>query len=201
MDSVLAGMAVGDSLCSIKENRQRKRVKGSRTAMPKAKNHSQVPTEQVTELLLDAPEVSVFMTCGGLVNELRGLERTFERGEINESILLEKSKAVLAALRTAVLATERFDIVSPVTSDGQFSPFFWRWFNWWEDYFKGLTVTQIGELERLARERLAIVNDHRPTGHWIHYADDPDRSESWLIALGESLWTLSRYHLLQRKRR
>src|SRR6266404_2668287 len=117
----------------------RAKVKSSGTAMPKAK---QVLTEQVSDLLLNAPEVSVFMTCCGLVNELRGLQRAFESGEINESILLEKSKGALAALRTGVAATERFDIVAPVASDGQFSPFFWRWFGWWEDYFKGLTVAQ-----------------------------------------------------------
>jgi hypothetical protein len=166
--------------------------------MPKAK---QVLTEQVSDRLLNAPEISVFMTCCGLVNELRGLQRAFESGEINESILLDKSKGALAGLRTGVAGTERFDIVAPVASDGQFSPFFWRWFSWWEDYFKGLTVTQIGELERLARERLAIVDDHRPTGHWMDHREDSGRSESWLIALGESLWTLCRYPLPERKLR
>jgi hypothetical protein len=169
--------------------------------MPKGKQQAKVLAEQGSDLLLNAPEVFVFMTCCGLVNELRGLERAFESGEINESILLEKSKVVLASLRAAVAATERFDIVAPVTNDGQFSPFFWRWFNWWEDYFKGLTVTQIGELERRARERMAMVDDHRPSGHWMNCRDDPGRSESWLIALGESLWTLCRNPLLKRKLR
>jgi hypothetical protein len=169
--------------------------------MPKAKHQSKVQAENGDELLLDAPEVYVFMTCYGLVNELRCLQRSFENGEINESILLEKSKTVLAALRTAVAATERFDIVTPVTGDGQFSAFFWRWFSWWEEYFQRLTVTQIGELERMARERLAIVDNHRPTGHWMDYRENFNCSESWLIALGESLWKLCRYPLPKRKRR
>src|SRR5260370_26212543 len=163
--------------------------------MPKAKHQSKDPAEQGSDLLLNAPEVSVFMISCGLVNELRGLQRAFESGEINEGILLDKSKGVLAALRTAVAATERFDIVAPVGGDGQFSPFFWRWFSWWENYFTGLTVTQIGALERRARERLAIVDDHRPTGHWMDSGEDSDCSESWLIALGESLWNLCQYPL------
>ena len=165
------------------------------------KDQSNVPAEQGSDLLIKAPEVSVFMTCFGLVNELRGQQRAFERGEINQSTLLERSKVVLADLRTAVIAAERFDIVMPVSDDGQFSPFFWRWFNWWEDYFKGLSVTQIGELERQARERLAIVDGQRPTGHWMDHKEDSDRSESWLIALGESLCSLCRYPLPKQKRR
>jgi hypothetical protein len=104
---------------------------------------------------------------------MRGLEGAFESGEISESILLEKCKAVLVSLKTTAVATERFDIVVPVTSHGQFSPFFWRWFNWWEDYFGGLTVAQIGELERLARERSTAVNEYRPGGHWVTYRHDP----------------------------
>jgi len=169
--------------------------------MPKATQHVKGLTEQESDLLVNAPEVSVFMTCCGLVNELRGQQRAFESDEINESILLERSKVVLAALRTAVAATERFDIVAPVSRDGQFSPFFWRWFSWWEDYFKGLTVTQIGELERRARERVSIVGDHTPSGHWMDYRENSDCSESWLIALGESLSALCRYPLPERKRR
>src|SRR5690242_9710913 len=104
--------------------------------MPEAKHELKVPAEHGSDFLLNAPEVSVFMNCCVLVNQMRGLERAFENGEIIGSALREKSRDVLTALTTAVGATERFNIVMPVTSSDEFSSFFWRWFYWWEDYFK-----------------------------------------------------------------
>ena len=112
-------------------------------------------------------------SAGKLVNEVRGLERAFKSGEIIESVLLKRAKAVVVTLTATVAATERFDVVMPVSSCGRFSPYFWRWFYWWEDYFQGLTVTQIVEIERLARERSAIVDDYRPTGYWVNYRHNP----------------------------
>src|SRR5882724_9647643 len=103
------------------------RLNGSgsnRKVMPKGKPKLKVPAEQGSDFLRNAPEVSVFMNCCVLVNEMRGLERAFENGEIIESALIQKSKDILAALTTAVRATERFNIVIPVTSFGGFSPFF-----------------------------------------------------------------------------
>jgi hypothetical protein len=141
--------------------------------MPKAKHKLKVPAEQGSDFLRNAPEVSVFMNCCVLVNEMRGLERAFESGEIIESALIQKSKDILAALTTAVRATERFNIVIPVTSFGEFSPFFWRWFDWWEDYFKGLTLRQIAEIETLARARSPDVDGYKPSGHWVSYRHDP----------------------------
>jgi hypothetical protein len=93
------------------------------------------------EFLVNALEVSLFMTCCSMVNELRGIERVFRCGEISESVFQERYDALLAQLTEAVAATERFDVVLPVIEDRRFSPFFWRWYNWWDDYLKSLTRT------------------------------------------------------------
>lgn len=141
--------------------------------MPKTttKSPSQVPQEK--EVLQSEPEVSLFISCLVMVNQLRGLERAFKGGEFNLSAFLDKSNAVLSQLTETVSATDRFDIVQPVMDYGQFSPFFWRWFNWWDDYFKGLTPVQISQIERLARERAVTVNDYRPQEDWLAYRHTP----------------------------
>jgi len=125
------------------------------------------------DFLVNAPEVTVFMTCCAMVNELRALERAFRVGEIAESPFLERYGRVLGQLSGAVAATERFDLVLPVTEERQFSSSFWRWYNWWNDYFKTLTPMQIGEIGRLARERVPDVDERRPDGRWWEYTDTP----------------------------
>ena len=141
--------------------------------MHKTATKSKVGIEQDKEFLLNAPEVSLFIACLGLVNELRGLEAAFKRGESTRRDFQDRAKAVLAHLNETVDATERFDIVMPVMGYGQFSPFFWRWFNWWDDYFKGLTLAQICQIARQARERVPAVNDYRPESHWVSYRHAP----------------------------
>jgi len=141
--------------------------------MPKTTTKSDLGTEQKKEFLRNAPEVSLFIVCLGLVNELRGLEVAFKRGELTSRVFSDKANAVVAHLNEAVDATERFDIVMPVMGHGQFSQFFWRWFNWWDDYFKGLTLTQLGDIARQARERVPTVNDYRPENHWVTYRHTP----------------------------
>src|SRR5690242_2030891 len=107
--------------------------------MPKTTTKAPTQIQQEKEVLQSEPEVSLFISCLVMVNQLRGLERAFKGGEFNLSAFLDKSNAVLSQLTETVSATERFDIVLPVMDYGQFSPFFWRWFNWWDDYFKGLS--------------------------------------------------------------
>ena len=141
--------------------------------MPKTAAKSKVEIEQKKEFLLNAREVSLFMACLGLVNELRGLEAAFIQCESTRPDFQDKANAVLAHLNETVDATERFDILMPVMGYGQFSPFFWRWFNWWNDYFKGLTLRQIGDIARQARERVSTINDYRPESHWVTYRHTP----------------------------
>ena len=141
--------------------------------MPKTTLQSNVAVEQDREILSNAPEVSVFIHCLVMVNQLRALERAFKNHEITRGAFLDKSNAVLGQFNSAVAATERFDIVLPVIDYGCFSPFFWRWFNWWDDFFKGLSSLQIAELERMARERLPGVSSCRPPSHWIGHRHTP----------------------------
>jgi hypothetical protein len=140
--------------------------------MPRT-TQSNFGTEQKKEFLRNAPEVSLFITCLGLVNELRGLDVAFRSGELTRRAFSEQAQAVLAHLNQTVEATERFDIVRPAMGYGQFSPSFWRWFNWWDDYLKGLSVTQLGDLARQARERVSTVNEYRPENHWVTYRPTP----------------------------
>src|SRR6266436_7688113 len=145
----------------------------SSSRMPKTAAKSKFGIEQEKEFLLNAPEVCLFVACLGLVKELRGLEAAFKRSESTRPDFQDKANAVLAHLNETVDATERFDIVMPVMGYGQFSPFFWRWFNWWDDSFKSLTLTQIRDIGRQAREGFPTVNDYRPENHWVSDRNTP----------------------------
>lgn len=120
-----------------------------------------------------APEISIFVACCVLVNELRGLERGLREGDLTQPAFDEKSKGVLARLCEAVASTQRFDIVMPLIEPGHFSPFFWSWFNWWDDYLKALTPSEVAEAERRARERGSLIDDLRPKNHWVSYRKTP----------------------------
>ena len=141
--------------------------------MPKIAVKSKLRIEQDNEFLREAPEVSIFLACLGMVDELRHLERAFTQGKIGDREFFEKFNEVLGQLSQLAEATERFDIVWPVVDYGKFSPFFWRWFNWWDDYLQGLTPRQLGQLERQARGRKPIVEQHRPSEHWISHRGTP----------------------------
>lgn len=139
---------------------------------PKTKT-SEAATEKENSFFLGAPEISVFVACCVMVNELRALERSFQMGDLTPSAFQEKSRKVLDRLSEAAKATQRFDIVMPVVEWGHFSPFFWRWFNWWDDYLKALTPSQVAETERRARERGSLIEDLRPKDHWVSYRNTP----------------------------
>ena len=160
------GMAKPPKFCELMVSESQDQL------MPKTTTKSTAKVTQEKEVLLSEPEVSL-ISCLVMVNQLRGLERAFKGGEFNLSAFLDKSNAVLSQLTETVSATERFDIVLPVMDYGQFSPFFWRWFNWWDDYFKALTPAQIAQIERSARERASNVSDFRPQEHWLAYRHTP----------------------------
>ena len=141
--------------------------------MPNLNAKPESQEERHREFLLDPPEVAVFMACCIIVNELRGLERALKTSEINEPVFIDKSQILIQKLAKAAAGTERFDLIMPVLDDGHFSPFFWRWFNWWEDYFRGLSPSEIGEIERLGRELRLEVNDFRPKHNWTTYRRTP----------------------------
>jgi len=139
-----------------------------RTDMPKTKPKSKLPAER-EEFLLHPPEIAVFMACCVVVNELRGLERTFKAGEITEGLFQERAANLFPKLIKAAGGAECFDVVMPVVGETEVSSVFWRWFNWWEDYFSGLNPTEICEIERLGKELKLAVNDYRPKEHWLTF--------------------------------
>ena len=131
------------------------------------KTESKVRLERDEAFLLQAPEICIFMACSSLVGELRALANALARGKITRGDYLEKLDGVLMQLLQAATATERFDIVLPVMGYGRFSPFFWKWFNWWDDYLKRRTPRQLSKLEELARERKTSIKRYRPKKDWM----------------------------------
>ena len=141
--------------------------------MPKISSILKAVVEKDREFLLDAPEVVIFSACHGIIQRVLTLEWVFKAGRIDEAEFSHRINNLLWQLTRMAEATQRFDIVLPVTEFGRFSPSFWRWFNWWNDYRKSLTPTKINHLERLAQERATALNHHRPMGDWLRYRQTP----------------------------
>ena len=141
--------------------------------MPKTKTKLKVPAVQDEKFLLEGPEVSIFLACLAAVNELRWLASAYECGELNRIAFSRESTSVVARLSELASATERFDIVCPVIEFGKFSPFFWRWFNWWNDFLRDWTGRQVKRLERLVREGDPAGVAQRPDNDWVRYRHTP----------------------------
>ncbi|HZR21313.1 MAG TPA: hypothetical protein VFE51_28790 [Verrucomicrobiae bacterium] len=141
--------------------------------MPKTKIKSKNKAESDSQFLIEAPELSIFLACVASVKELRGLAAEFESGELNRIAFSRRSTGIVAELSALASATERFDIVCPVIEFGVFSPFFWRWFNWWNDFLKDYTPRQVSYLVRLARTGTATSSGYRPKDHWLSYRSTP----------------------------
>lgn len=141
--------------------------------MPKTKSKCKLRVERDQGFLLTAPEVSIFLACLSAVSDLRGLAVAYECGELNRIVFTRRSSVVLGELSELVAATERFDIVWPLRDFGRFSPFFWRWYNWWNDYLEELTPRQISLVERSAHRQGPVPSGHRPKEHWVSYRRTP----------------------------
>jgi hypothetical protein len=141
--------------------------------MPKTKTKSSFTVERKKDFRLEAPEVSIFLACLAAVNELRCLASSYDCGGLTRTEFSQESSIVVGELNELASATERFDIVCPVMEFGSFSPFFWRWFNWWNDYLKDLKPRQVSYLEKLARDAAPALNTHRPKDHWVRYRHAP----------------------------
>jgi hypothetical protein len=141
--------------------------------MPKIAVKTKVQVEQDNDFLTVAPEVSIFLACLGMVDELRHLERVFRASAMSDQTFFEQFNEILGQLTHVAEATARFDVLLPVMDYGKFSPFFWRWFNWWDDFLQTLTPRQIGQLERLARGRKPTINRRRPREDWLRYRQTP----------------------------
>src|SRR5580765_6643548 len=106
--------------------------------MLEAKPKDSVMQKFDTEFLFNAPEIYIFAACRHIVEQVLAIQGQANAGEISATRYREWVSPLLLQLRGLAEATERFDIVFPVTSDGVFSPYFWRWFNWWYDYRQSL---------------------------------------------------------------
>jgi hypothetical protein len=140
---------------------------------PQADIRPKMLVQQAKEFLLRAPEIAIFGVCCVMVDELRDLQRALNRGDLSMDSFVDKSNAVLSQFAQTANASQRFGVVMPMIEYGHFSSFFWRWFNWWDDYFRALTPSQVNEIEALAREGMATANNFRPPDHWIQYRDTP----------------------------
>lgn len=141
--------------------------------MPKTKIKPKFRSRQDNEFLQEAPEVSIFLACVAAVNELRALAASYEAGELTRVAFSRRSTGVVAELSEVAGATERFDILCPVLEFGKFSPFFWRWFNWWNDFLKDHTPRQVSYLVRRATNGDAANTAHRPKDDWLKYRHTP----------------------------
>ena len=128
--------------------------------MPKTKTTSR---DDNLQALATMPEISVFMAS------YYGF-RQYERPDLTEP----EREQLVQVLDDTVEATYRFCIVWPVMVDlkGQrkYSPFFWRWFNWWFDWLiLKHTPEQLQYLSQLAQSRSPELLEWRPPGDWLHY--------------------------------
>lgn len=140
--------------------------------MTKAKNITNQARNDA-EFIARAPEVSLFMCCFGGVNELKALNASIKDGKISQKDFEASFNMALRQFCNVAEATVRFDIIWPVFSYGRFSPFFWRWYNWWDDYLCKLNVMQMSHVRWLASERSPEVEKFRPPGSWIDYRQNP----------------------------
>ena len=141
--------------------------------MPKGSSILKAVVETEREFLLHAPEVLLFSACLGIIQKVLTLERTFHSPENQPSRIYSSNQRPVFPTHAHGGSHGAIDIVMPVTDFGRFSPAFWRWFNWWDDYRRSLTPTEIDRLERLAQTRAPTINDYRPEGDWQTYRQAP----------------------------
>ena len=141
--------------------------------MPKAIFIQQSAPMSLERLSRRDVELSCFLACRDLVNQLRGLKRALVDQDISREELLARARPLLEQLAQRVAETEQFDIVMPVFGEGQFSPYFWRWFNWWEDHFQGLTPRHSARVARLRLRRRSAVKNQAPGDDWSTWRDTP----------------------------
>jgi len=135
--------------------------------MLEANTKCNVMQEFDMEFLLNAQEIYIFSACRHILEQLQAFRASGPAGDG------EQVKQLLHQLRGLAQATERFDIVVPWTPEAGFSPFFWRWFNWWHDYRQSLTRRQLDRVHRLQDALDPSVLTYRPVGDWLKYKETP----------------------------
>ena len=125
-----------------------------------------------------APEISVYMALQGLVQALYEVngKKSLDckiAPDIDTKLLMYN--ALFARVADLIEATYRFGILRPVIIVipeeyvYEFSPFVWRWYNWWTDYMNTMSPKQIEDLWRMHTEHDPELFKIRPPGHWIAY--------------------------------
>ncbi len=129
-------------------------------------------TSQDIEFLSTAPELAVYLTISGVMDIARDTVRD-SGGSLTAEGAQKAMQTVFAALDIAVAFTIRFDIVLPCVSETTYSTSFWRWFNWWRDYYATLSDENRTFLARAIPERkYHLVEKYRPHGDWSDYRSD-----------------------------
>ena len=118
-----------------------------------------------TEFLFRAPEIYVFSACSHIVEQVAAAQEAASCGEQDS----ERARLLACQLWGLAVATQRFDIIVPWTSKGTFSPFFWRWFNWWNDYREGLTAEELNYVHGLLETFDPAALEYRPPGDWLNH--------------------------------
>jgi hypothetical protein len=140
------------------------------------------------DVLLNAPEISVWMTAFGCLRQMGDIQQAYENKKISRKEYYASCNQMLVELAETADATHRFGVLLPSAIEPyykrriknlddaflrvQFSPSFWRWFNWWDDYMKAKTDSERATLYHLVTARLAEVDSFRPAGDWLSYRSD-----------------------------
>lgn len=144
-----------------------------------------------TEFLLNAQEIYIFSACRHILEQLQAVQGAVNAGQSGLSRPPERVNLLINQLRGLAQATERFDIVVPWTPEAGFSPFFWRWFNWWHDYRQSLTRKQLERVHRLQDAFDPAVLKYRPGGDWLRFRETPPSGLN-LTVLSENLASTGR---------
>ena len=83
--------------------------------MSKATVKAKVQVRRDNNFLREAPEISVFLVCLGLINQLRSLEQVFRQGELKDRVFFDKFNSVLAQLTSIVDHAQRKDLCRQFT--------------------------------------------------------------------------------------
>jgi hypothetical protein len=144
------------------------------------------------DILNEGPEICVWMTAFGCLNEMHDILVLYRDGVIDKKAYFKRTNKMLVELADVADAATRFELVLPVCLtpnykeelaslddifvDVTFHPVFWRWFNWWDDYIRAVRAESKEAAERIylvAMERLPELETYRPSGTWLKYRSNP----------------------------
>ena len=138
---------------------------------------------------LESSEICVWMTAFGCLSSMNEFQTARSARVLTDKQYFKKSNACLISLAETADATHRFGVLLPATVEPHFrkvarerddaflkidfSPSFWRWYNWWNDYINTLSIAERKHVYYLAMERLPGLDAYRPTGDWLTYRSNP----------------------------